>query len=211
MVNDVLKFLVYVWGVWAIYPTAIYLVQRLYGCDCRTAPKVACEIAKDIIHARASYDISVGQFPYIIKNDIKSLFSEHIQTQWEGMLKIWSCPMELTSKNDGLASYLFICPWDPLNEPIVNDIINSASAVTLKEANMTVTKVLVDYLDWVRPDFKICRIRYARTASEQIAFYREWTRLAKEMYSSGTTNVHDEELDDEINLFEQEDEDDSSD
>ena len=87
-------------------------------------------------------------------------------------------------------------------EKRVRPIAESMDAkICLTNMHCTITDVVIDFLDWTNSDYKICRIRYARTAPEQLSFRNIQVKSDMDSIGSTLTEVHDSELDAELDLF----------
>ncbi len=159
------------------------------------------ENLKDIFYRRSNCNLYYSDFPQMVKNDISDLFSEDVVKKWDNIIKMRSTITDFAGWYDGVCHYSFVMPWDVNYEMAFRDIIQNNANECLAKMNCTDTNVIIDFFDWKTPEFKLCRVTYARTAYEQLGLNKMKAERESKVLNSYFTTVHDKTLDAELSNY----------
>ena len=183
------------------YTTCVLFIKRVHDCSFEDAIWFSKELIKDYMYDRPYSWIHMSDFPMMVMNDLIPFFSEETNKNWCGVLQLRSTATQTAGIMDGTPYYAFVIPWEDKNEATYISIIQNLAKICLTNMHCTITDVVIDFLDWTNSDYKICRIRYARTAPEQLSFRNIQVKSDMDSIGSTLTEVHDSELDAELDLF----------
>ena len=184
------------------HTTIINLIKRTYDFDSDHAVWFLKEVIKDVTYSRGNNWLNNTDFPYVIETDFKSMHTDEIKKQWDGILNMQSTlTQSWGTDSEGVAFYWFVCPWNEAYEDGYISMIRNTAKICLLNMHCTITDVVVDFFDYNIPNYRVCRIRYARTATEQLSFRNIQVSSELDNIGGAINEVHDDELDMELNLF----------
>jgi len=179
------------------------IIKKTHKCSYDSAVEFMVERAKDFLYRRNDTWLHCTDFPLLLKSDLKCLFTEEVNNQWEKVLTLKSSISERAGIDDEkVAFYSFPIPWDEDKIVSYDKMITSLCSSCLVNMHCTILDVVIDYMDWIIPEYKICRIRYARTAVEQDSLKKMIVKHDSDSIGGAHIEVHDAELDTELSLFE---------
>ncbi len=178
------------------------IIKKTHKCSYDSAVEFMLETAKDYLYRRNDTWLHCTDFPLLLKSDLKCLFTDEVNNQWEKVLALKSSISESAGIDDEkVAFYSFPIPWDEDKKDSYDKMITSLCRSCLVNMHCTLLDVVIDYLDWTIPEYKICRIRYARTAMEQDSLKKMLIKHDLDSIGGACIEVNDAELDIELNLF----------
>ena len=184
------------------YTSIINFIKRTYDFDSDHAVWFLKEVIKDVTYSRANYWLHLTDFPSVINSDFKSMHTDEIKKQWDNILNMQSTlTQSWGTDSEGVAFYWFVCPWDEAYKDGYISMIRNTAKICLSNMHCTITDVVVDFFDYNIPNYRVCRIRYARTATEQLSFRNIQVSSELDNIGGAINEVHDDELDMELNLF----------
>lgn len=183
-----------------VFATAVYIIKRIQNCTYEHAVWYIAEVFKDMMYQHNKFWLHMSDFPHVVKTDIESLMTDDEIRQWNKVLQMKSNTVQWYGK-EGTAYYAFVIPWKEENEEMYRGMIEELGRRCLREANCTTTDVVVDFWETNINGYYVCRIRYARTVTEQEAIVKILNQAEEDIISKHTIEVHDFALDAELEEF----------
>lgn len=176
-----------------IYAIAVFIVKRQKQATYEYATWYVRECVMDVLYHRYSFWLHLTDFPSELRSDLDSLLGEEERNRWDKILKMNSKQTQGWWVQD-LAYFWFVMPYQDELAETYKTMIAPLAAKSLSISRCTITDVIVDFNNWVIPGYRMCCIRYARTAREQEVFRKIQTER-EEAISDDSKQVRDPELD----------------
>ena len=189
------------WALIGAFAISIVFIKHTHNCSYDYAIWYFFEFIKDLIYNRSSIWIHECDFPMLLKNDLMYLFPEVTKKQWEGILNMNSRVSEWVGISDGTAYYKFAIPWNEEFSDTYRNMITNLGKICLENMHCTITDVVIDFFEWDIPDYRLCRIRYARTVTEQESFKKIQTHSENISIGENLSEIHDADLDNELDKY----------
>lgn len=189
------------WVLLGTLAISIVFIKHTHNCSYDYAIWYFIESIKDIRYNRSSIWLHESDFPMLLKNDLVYLFPDVTKKQWEGILSMNSRASEWNGISDGTAYYTFVIPWFEEFINTYQNMIANLGKICLENMHCTITDVVIDFLECDIPDYKLCRIRYARTATEQESFKKILLHSENIAIGGNLSEIHDDELDRELDKY----------
>jgi len=180
---------------------AVVIIKRIHNCTYDSAIWFVSEMCKDLIYSRSQSWLHNSYFPLMLKEDIMNLLPDDTKKQWEGVLQMNSTVAEEAGVMEGVAYYKFAIPWIDDNKSSYDKLIKMLGKRCLTNMHCTITDVDISYLEWIISGYRMCMVRYARTASEQDSFRKIQVNSELNAIGNSAIEVHDDELDEKLKEF----------
>lgn len=178
----------------------VRIIQNIKKMTKEEAKMYVREIIKDIYHKRSYFKLECTYFPEDLKNDLYAYLTPTEYEQWEKRFTMISQKGEESGTTPtGLPYYSFKLPI--LSEEsigIYESMIRTISKDMLNSGFCTETRVIVEWYPTNEKKYFVCKVIYARTASEQESFKRLAEYKDNRKLGITTEEVHDPELDLEL-------------
>lgn len=183
------------------YTGIVRKLQNIKNMSKEEAKMYVGEVIKDIYYRRSSFKLENTYFPAYLKNDISAYLSQIEFEQWEKRFGMISQKAEESGTTPtGLPYYSFIVPnTSEESLEIYESMITTLCRSILSLGFCTELRVIIEWYPTNDTWYCICRVIYARTASEQEAFKRLSTYKDNRNLGIETEEIHDSELDTELN------------
>lgn len=180
----------------------VLIIRKTHKCTYDYAVWFISETFKDLIYRRNYCWLHGTDFPNVLKSDLECLFTDEIKKQWNNVFLLKSTVSQNAGvDNENVAFYSFLIPWDEEKKVTYDQMISNLCEVYLKNMHCSILDVLIDYMDWNFPNYRMCRIRYARTVTELDSLQKMFQKHDSDSMGITGAEIHDAELDMDLSIF----------
>lgn len=188
----------------------IFCIHCFKGCSYDYAIWFLKEWIMDEYHHRSNRFFVNSSYRDVLLGDISKILREDVRNRWLGVLETETLETEKDCPEDDVACYKLVIPWDESNEKLYRDIICRTFTEFLKNMNATLQTVSIDFIDWEQTEYRICRVRYARTVDELEALTKFIDDKNRDVVGD-TSEYRDLELDAKLERYRRKKDDDDKD